>query len=141
MRISDWSSDVCSSDLVLAVPAELFYRLADVVERSMGRGLAGHGFEGARIPAAGELLDGGDVDRAVVEVVLDLRQVAGEEAPVGADRVAAQGDRAGLWDVGLDELEGCATGLLERHRRRLDGSEELAGDRKSLMRLSYAVFR
>src|SRR3546814_15059723 len=59
--------------------------------------------------------------------VLDLRQVAGEEAPVGADRVAAQGDRAGLWDVGLDELEGCATGLLERHRRRLDGSEELAG--------------
>src|SRR3546814_655208 len=91
---------------VLAVPAELFYRLADVVERSMGRGLAGHGFEGARIPAAGELLDGGDVDRAVVEVVLDLRQVAGEEAPVGADRVAAQGDRAGLWDVGLDELEG-----------------------------------
>src|SRR3546814_19339821 len=93
----------------------------------MGRGLAGHGFEGARIPAAGELLDGGDVDRAVVEVVLDLRQVAGEEAPVGADRVAAQGDRAGLWDVGLDELEGCGTGLLARPRTLLHGRSGLVG--------------
>ena len=58
-----------------------------------------------RVPALHELLDARHVDRAVVEVVLDVGQVGGEEAAVGADRVAAQRDRARLGHVLLDELE------------------------------------
>ena len=42
-----------------------------------------------RRPAAGELLDGGDVDRAVVEVALHPGKPARHEAAVLADRIAA----------------------------------------------------
>src|SRR5687768_61679 len=75
---------------VLAVPAELLDRLADVVEGPVGGRLAGRRFQRPRVPPPGELLDGGDVDRAVVQVLLDLGQVEREEPAVGADRVAAQ---------------------------------------------------
>ena len=54
---------------------------------------------------AGELLEGRHVDRAVVEVVLDLGQLGGQEPPVGTDRIAGQGHRAGLRDMGGDEVE------------------------------------
>src|SRR3546814_5240009 len=43
MRISDWSSDVCSSDLILEALAGLELRL--------GRGLDRHRFTGARVAA------------------------------------------------------------------------------------------
>ena len=58
-----------------------------------------------RVPAAHELLDARHVDRAVVQVLLDRRQVGGEEAAVGADRVAAQRHRPRLGDVLADEGE------------------------------------
>src|SRR3546814_15529716 len=53
MRISDWSSDVCSSDLGVAVP---FEHGADVVVHSVTKLLAGHsdatlGFAAAKDPA------------------------------------------------------------------------------------------
>ena len=38
------------------IPAELLDRLPDVVEGSVGGGLARHRLEGAWVPAAGELL-------------------------------------------------------------------------------------
>ena len=47
-----------------------------------------------------------------MEVVLDLGELGGQEAPVGADRVPGQGNRAGLGDVQLEELEGLRAGLL-----------------------------
>src|SRR5690606_19675999 len=76
----------------LAVEPQLVDALADVVEGAVGGGLAGQGRERPRVPAPGELLDGGDVDGAVVEVLLDLREVLGQEAPVRPDGVAAQRD-------------------------------------------------
>src|SRR5687767_13610395 len=60
---------------VVPVPAQLVDRLADVVEGAVRRGLAWRRLQRARVPPAGELLDGGHVDRAVVEVVFDRRQV------------------------------------------------------------------
>jgi len=42
-------------------------------------------------PAPAELLEGRHVDRAVVEVVLDLGELGGQEAPVRPDRVPRQG--------------------------------------------------
>src|SRR3546814_19116244 len=68
---------------VLAVPAELFYRLADVVARSMGRGLSGHGFEGARIHAAAEPLVGGAGHQGIVGTVPVHQPVAGQADPAG----------------------------------------------------------
>ena len=48
----------------------------------------------AGIPAPAELLHGGHVDRPVVEPVLDVGEMGGQEAAVGPDRVAAQRHRA-----------------------------------------------
>jgi hypothetical protein len=45
---------------------------------------------GARIPALGEFLQGGDVDDPVVEVPDDLRHIPFQEGLVRADRVPAQ---------------------------------------------------
>ena len=47
-----------------------------------------------RVPAAAQLLDRRDVDHAVVQVGVEPGHVAGEEAAVGGDRVAAQRGRA-----------------------------------------------
>ena len=61
----------------------------------MEPGLARQPLGEVGVPTLDELLDAGDVDGAVVQVVLDVRKVAGEEAAVRADRVAAQRDRPG----------------------------------------------
>ena len=76
------------------------------------------------VPASAELLDGRDVDGAVVEVLLDLGQLRGQEAAVGADGVAGQRDRARLGDVQLEELERLGAGVLEGEGRRLDFVEQ-----------------
>ena len=74
------------------------------------------GLADLRVPAPHELLHARHVDRPVVQVLLDGRQVGGEEAAVGADRVAAQRDRAGLGSVLADELERRLAGVGERRR-------------------------
>ena len=68
-------------------------------------------------PAPAELLDGGDVDGAVVEEVLDLGELGGQEAPVGPDGVPGQRDRAGLGDVRLEEGQGLGAGVGQGERR------------------------
>src|SRR5690606_15849374 len=58
-----------------AVVAELVDALADVGESAVIPALGGRGEVGAWEPVAGELLDAGDVDDAVVQVALQLRHV------------------------------------------------------------------
>jgi dUTP pyrophosphatase len=70
------------------------------------------------IPAAAELLHRRHVDRPVVEVLFDRREVHGEEPTVGADRVAAQRHRAHLGHVLPQEAERRRAGLLECRARR-----------------------
>ena len=41
--------------------------------------------ESVGVPAAGQLLERGNIDRPVVQEFLDGREMLGEEAPVGAD--------------------------------------------------------
>ena len=77
-----------------------------------------------RVPPPAQLLDGRDVHRAVVEVLLNFGQLGGQEAPVGADGVPGQGDGAGLGDVQLEELQRLRPGLLERQGRGGDGLEK-----------------
>src|SRR5206468_12379224 len=75
-----------------AIVLELGQRLPDVVHGPVSAHLLRSGTQHFGIPAAGQLLDGGNIDRAVVQVIVDGRQLGGQEALVGADRVSAQGD-------------------------------------------------
>src|SRR3546814_2870742 len=114
MRISDWSSDVCSSDLSLhawesvqplrSVPL----RLRLVVPQAGARRQAGH---------------------AVASRCL-WRTAVG--APSGARGSGA--GRAGLAGNAADRL------MAPWRRGRLDRSEEHTSELQSLMRNSYAVF-
>lgn len=69
------------------------------------------GRELARVPAAGELLDGRDVDDAVVQVVDDGPHLALEKDLVRVDTVACQDPDAWVWDVALDEGEDLGAGV------------------------------
>ena len=90
----------------------------------MAAGLAGAGGPHARVPPPHQLLDRGDVDRPVVQEVLDLGEVGSQEAAVGPDGVAAEWHGPRLGDVLPDEGQGGGAGLLERHGRGLDGLQQ-----------------
>src|SRR3546814_8452027 len=111
MRISDWSSDVCSSDLGLlhrgAAGLAVLPRLR--ASRRQRRPAAGPGAEGRPVPVAGDATD------------LRLRR---RVRAAGADRAA--GDRRDRQRRGF---------ALEAAR-----SEEHTSELQSLMRISYAVF-
>src|SRR3546814_3046419 len=54
MRISDWSSDVCSSDLHALVPVEEADDLVAVDARALADGRADHGVEAGAIASTGQ---------------------------------------------------------------------------------------
>jgi hypothetical protein len=64
-----------------AVVGQLGHALADVVHGPVPSGLGRRPGHGLGIPPAGQLFDRRDVDRTVVEVLLDLRQLGGQEPP------------------------------------------------------------
>ena len=76
------------------------------------------------IPPLGKFFDGTHIDGPVVEIVLDVGQILGEEAPIGADRVAAERHRTRLRNMRTNEVEGQSTGLFETGGRGPDGFEE-----------------
>src|SRR3546814_9749181 len=120
MRISDWSSDVCSSDLDLPVPpARTAFRW-----RADPAG-AGRGVDLSRRPG---------VRRAHPRVAQDAAQEKrqrGVRDPV-AGRHPALGDRAGAGrQLSEPDLPAQSAGAR---------SEEHTSELQSLMRISYAVF-
>ncbi len=80
--------------------------------------------EDVRVPPPAEFLDARDVDRPVVEEVLDLRELGAQKAPVGPDRVTAERNRSGFADVRSDERQGLLAGLGERDRGGLDRRQQ-----------------
>src|SRR3546814_7841091 len=132
MRISDWSSDVCSSDLLLRVDQE-------VATHDLGVGIAQHG-GAARV--ADHLL--GALAHAVA--------LAGK----GRDHLARAGNPEALLRPGLVLQFGHFASFLNETRQlervgmplagplnsRTRGyrSEEHTSELQSLMRISYAVF-
>src|SRR3546814_2042617 len=115
MRISDWSSDVCSSDLA-----------SGRGEDDVGRGRAEHD----QVDLGG--LDAGRFHRTHGGVV---REVAGGFA-FGRDvALADAGARGDPLVAGVDDLRQVVVG--EHLFRR---SEEHTSELQSLMRISYAVF-
>src|SRR3546814_7763255 len=116
MRISDWSSDVCSSDLLPEASAWLYeWRPCTADDRG--------GAEGARIEAVPMILvpdHDADIEQCAAPLLtedrLGLRAVRAEDAFSGY-----------TWYDGLPRV----TGLR---------SEEQTSELQSLMRSSYAVF-
>src|SRR3546814_10641262 len=116
MRISDWSSDVCSSDLQGASPASIIdgnvYATGDI---DAGGYAAAH--RQRRLCFSGQHFRDRATDR-----VRELRH-------------NIQG-RIGLPVLDKRNVGGRDAGLLMQHRR----SEEHTSELQSLMRISYAVF-
>src|SRR3546814_8214828 len=118
MRISDWSSDVCSSDLVRD-------SLAQAGRGSGGKCRAGAAHDGDTLAPAAAARSG----RVAERDVLAARAAHGDPAACGRRQHPA----------GLPSAAGGAGGLLVPGGRR-NRSEEHTSELQSLMRISYAVF-
>src|SRR3546814_6718574 len=126
MRISDWSSDVCSSDLESCRPG-LQFRL--LVAQTVGepQALA----EGVDAPEPARRHGRSAVDP------LGAGQVDAWRAESLVEVMRGEADAA----LGQRQAEGRLHGPAEpRPRRRLRRSEEHTSELQSLMRISYAVF-
>src|SRR3546814_4048966 len=115
MRISDWSSDVCSSDLAVAGAMGIIDPVGPQILPRQNVELAA--------ACAGGKARGGQRDMAFQH----LGEATAHFRRRGADR-----DRAG--DVGR------AVGILAARIDQIQRSEEHTSELQSLMRISYAVF-
>src|SRR3546814_5877480 len=127
MRISDWSSDVCSSDLDVALLVEARPQLDQRGDRL------------ARLGRLAQRLDDGRVLRGAIERLLDGddRRIVGRLAQELHHHVEAL---VGMVDdevLGADRREAVAAEVADALRKR---SEEHTSELQSLMRISYAVF-
>src|SRR3546814_9660387 len=119
MRISDWSSDVCSSDLLRATQLAMDARQSEH-ERDVLTGVE-HRCH--------------DVGEPVLVVRLDRRRQG--DRVVVAIAVEDRHARGVIRDARIADAEREAVFAHERHAGR---SEEHTSELQSLMRISYAVF-
>src|SRR3546814_7969063 len=117
MRISDWSSDVCSSDLHLNQDRRVLGRGADDAQQPVPRRQHGH----HRI-----------VDQAEEA---GLAQIVG-----GIEAFRRRHHQHQLASAGLGQRHHVSTDMLQQLRLHLLRSEEHTSELQSLMRISYAVF-
>src|SRR3546814_2899679 len=120
MRISDWSSDVCSSDLATR-------------ERPLAAERRRGGEDDARVDCGKAVIIEAKLDEGVV------RQVGNHD--IGGFDEAAH-DFAAFGAAGLEGQAALGAVHLHEHRARsvLGRSEEHTSELQSLMRISYAVF-
>src|SRR3546814_6908688 len=136
MRISDWSSDVCSSDLLAALAHQ-----ADLVELLARKAVAAH----AALDDRRQQAERAEVDEHREEVAAEED---GEEAPLWwlLGHVGAAGEHRGRGDAALaqqgheQDEGGEEGGAVEAAQRQRPRSEEHTSELQSLMRNSYAVF-
>src|SRR3546814_9760571 len=150
MRISDWSSDVCSSDLCLAgrVSAEGELEGSETV-------LFGYYKALLTFTAAGRYLEAERAARKIKRDFYKDGQFGGEQysaatvGPIYRDSWLTWGAHiAGRYDMSVPAARAIArqlcgtTGgaLAEGSARTIDRSEEHTSELQSLMRISYAVF-
>src|SRR3546814_2495313 len=117
MRISDWSSDVCSSDLPVGRRAGALLDLELVLE------------EAERVDAVLRALD----LEAVERVALGKPHLTPNHLVLRVG-VAVDVDPLDIGALRLRDVE------VDPHRQRLARSEEHTSELQSLMRISYAAF-
>src|SRR3546814_7681311 len=133
MRISDWSSDVCSSDL--AINADYAARVAQLTDLIQNAGTVS---DGSNTVALDNLLTSGTVTYDVTTGNL----LQAEGADLATDILAGlpgsitAGNAAAL----ATEVEDVYRAALDEATSRLKRSEEHTSELQSLMRISYAVF-
>src|SRR3546814_5134363 len=126
MRISDWSSDVCSSDLPVAAAADLGKRrIIEFAHRQI-----------PREAAFGDLPDMAQDGMDVLRLVKHGPVVGEPFHPVDkrCDSIHLVADQPG------ERFGGFGGRPLQQLRRPPDRSEEHTSELQSLMRISYAVF-
>src|SRR3546814_3550315 len=133
MRISDWSSDVCSSDLVVRRAPESHHRVPHVLVERAAAGIDRRGHKGkvvieeiGGVTRRETLAGGGEAD--------DVGEHHGNRALLGLDSALAEADEAhdqAPRHVGLEPAQAGKHGVR---------SEEHTSELQSLMRISYAVF-
>src|SRR3546814_6095568 len=139
MRISDWSSDVCSSDLIA--------RMAGVSESTVSRALANNPAVAARTRALVQKI-AADAGYRINPAARSLRSkrtgIVSVAVPLAHQRAQHLYDPFMMTMLALlaDELTGRGYSmLLSKVARHEDGrSEEHTSELQSLMRISYAVF-
>src|SRR3546814_3854174 len=128
MRISDWSSDVCSSDLVLVLVVVLHGRVGEFVELGLVHRVGGLG-TGSHVGDLAFVAGAAD-GNTVVTVGIRARP---EGNRVVARGLAARTDRDRAFGV-------CQRVGADGNRVDPVRSEEHTSELQSLMRISYAVF-
>src|SRR3546814_2451112 len=135
MRISDWSSDVCSSDLPLQV-AEQFGTLASLYPDRIDLGLGrAPGTDQATVRALRRYFDGADAFPQDVAELLRYFEPVGPGQPVQA--VPGGGIEVPVWLLGSSLFSAQLAAAMGLPYAR---SEEHTSELQSLMRTSYAVF-
>src|SRR3546814_7805773 len=126
MRISDWSSDVCSSDLPLIVEVETLAQLEEALAECCER----------------ILIDDLDAETRREAVRIAAGEPFNRAIPL---EVSGGVDLPGLRAIAEDGVDCISIGALTKHVRAIDlsmklRSEEHTSELQSLMRTSYAVF-
>src|SRR3546814_2537693 len=121
MRISDWSSDVCSSDLPILGPTLAAQRRADAIGAKPQQGQAVGLVKAQAGLHVGHLVEIAD-DRALDHILIAGRRQAARRRFGGAVRVVVR-------QVAV---------AFAQHRLMLPRSEEHTSELQSLMRISYA---
>src|SRR3546814_2434107 len=127
MRISDWSSDVCSSDLHVMLTLELFERVAEQAEEIV-IGLE-YGTVESELDHRLHLVDRGKPALVLRQQIRCVHARSGDGLPVDLADCLAH-------DFGGRFLRARTGGRADRGFR----SEEHTSELQSLMRISYAVF-
>src|SRR3546814_1302924 len=124
MRISDWSSDVCSSDLLAAPGGGKLH--PDVAAEARGEAILG----------VGQLLAfGGELALPAIEDVDELEQQRARSReqyrPLERRGVIAPEDRGGGRRTPIGKTHLLGAGAFDLDRRRTERADEIERDRKS----------
>src|SRR3546814_2331875 len=129
MRINDWSSDVCSSDLVVGAAGAVVADVAQIIRIVRIRPLAIEQLLAAIIEAA---------EIGIVALLVDVADAAGEAKAILAGISAL---RNAALDAAGEPLELALGDDVDHARDRIrTRSEEHTSELQSLMRNSYSVF-
>src|SRR3546814_10267820 len=122
MRISDWSSDVCSSDLCCAYAAIVLFGVTEIARRAEVT-------EGALVSAS---------QGTLLTTIEQIDRVYVNFGQSSSDLLAIRGDM-GSGKVSVPQLERVEVQLILEDGSAYPRSEEHTSELQSLMRTSYAV--